>query len=146
MKVAQGSATRDVLIVLLHSLVLWALCGATIGIGRALVGIETTLIVHVTVVPVFASLIAFFYFKKLGHFEPLVTAAIFTGFVMTLDAGLVAPVFEKSFAMFRSILGTWIPFALIFVSTLAAGVLSKRRGPARQVAVPGPADKEMHPR
>ena len=90
-------------------------------------GIETTLIVHASLVPVFAFLIALLYFKKFGQFEPLVTAAIFTGFVITLDAGLVAPVFEKSFAMFRSILGTWIPFGLIFFSTLVTGLVSGRR-------------------
>jgi hypothetical protein len=146
MKTIEQPLGRQCIIILLHALVLWALCGATIGIGRALVGIETTLIVHASLVPVFASLIALFYFKKFGQFEPLVTAAIFTGFVITLDAGLVAPVFEKSFAMFRSVLGTWIPFALVFVSTLVAGVLSKRRGPAHHVAVPGPAEEEMHPR
>jgi len=127
MKVAEGTATRDVLIVLLHALVLWALCGATIGIGRALVGIETTLIVHALAVPVFASSIALFYFTRHGRFSPLVTAAVFTVFVVSLDAGLVAPVFEKSFAMFRSVLGTWIPFGLIFLSTLVTGLVSGKR-------------------
>jgi len=39
------------------------------------------------------------------------------GMVIGLDAGLVAPVFERSYEMFRSVLGTWIPFALIVVAS-----------------------------
>jgi hypothetical protein len=34
---------------------------------------------------------------------------------------VVAPLFERSFAMFASVLGTWIPFALIFLSTYLVG-------------------------
>lgn len=138
MKTDRQLSAKDVAIVMLHALVLWALCGATIGIGRALVGIETTLIIHALAVPVFASSISFFYFKKFSHFAPLATAALFTGFVIALDAGLVAPVFEKNFAMFRSVLGTWIPFGLIFVSTLVTGLVLRRlrgRRPSEIVAV-----------
>jgi len=35
---------------------------------------------------------------------------------------VVATFIEKSYAMFASILGTWIPFALIFGSTYLVGV------------------------
>jgi len=133
--------TRDGLIVLLHALVLWALCGATIGIGRAFWGIETTLIVHLLAVPVFSSLISLFYFKRFGHFAPVTAAAMFAGSVIALDAGLVAPVFEKSFEMFRSILGTWIPLGLIFVSTLVTGLVSLRPS-----AIAPEQEQEAHPR
>ncbi len=46
-----------------------------------------------------------------------------TGLVITLDAVVVAPIFERSYAMFRSLVGTWLPFALILVASLAAGIL-----------------------
>jgi hypothetical protein len=36
---------------------------------------------------------------------------------------VVAPLFEHSYAMFRSALGTWIPFAAIFLASWAAGVV-----------------------
>ncbi len=42
-----------------------------------------------------------------------------------MDAGLVAPVFEKSYDMFRSLIGTWIPFILIFISTYLTGLYLK---------------------
>ena len=36
---------------------------------------------------------------------------------------MVAPLFERSYAMFRSALGTWIPFVAIFLASWAAGAL-----------------------
>jgi len=38
----------------------------------------------------------------------------------------VAPFFERSFAIFASLIGTWLPFALIFGGSLAAGRLAER--------------------
>jgi hypothetical protein len=35
------------------------------------------------------------------------------------------PVFEKSFVMFKSLFGTWIPFGLIFLSTYLTGKMVK---------------------
>jgi hypothetical protein len=32
---------------------------------------------------------------------------------------------ERSFAMFRRVLGTWLPFALIFLSTSLTGVVAE---------------------
>ena len=48
-------------------------------------------------------------------------AAAMTGLIVALDALVVAPLFERSYAMFRSALGTWIPFAAIFLASWAAG-------------------------
>jgi len=38
-------------------------------------------------------------------------AAVFIGVVVVMDAALVAPFIERSWAMFQSPIGTWIPFA-----------------------------------
>jgi hypothetical protein len=119
------------LIVILHAFVLWALCGGTIAIGRGLVGIKTTLIIHALAAPAFAALISFFYFKKYHFTTALPTALIFLAIVVALDAGLVAPVFEKSYAMFRSFLGTWLPFGSIFLATFFTGLLLRRRNAKR---------------
>ena len=45
-----------------------------------------------------------------------------TGIVLALDAIVVAPLFERSFAMFRSVIGTWLPFAAIFFASWAASI------------------------
>ena len=101
--------SKKVIVILIHAFIVWALCGAVIGIGRSITTIELTLILHAIGAPVFAALASLVYFKKFNYTTPLQTAIIFLLFVITMDAGLVAPVFEESYEMFRSVLGTWIP-------------------------------------
>ena len=114
---------NKILILLLHAFVIWAICGAIIGIGRAIASMETTLIVHLIGAPVVTFSVSSIYFRKFNYTSPLRTALVFLLFVMIMDAGLVAPVFEKSFDMFKSVIGTWLPFSLIFISTYITGVI-----------------------
>jgi len=123
----QTFRTKRISIILAHGLLIWILCGATIGIGRSIFTMQTTLIVHAIGAPVFAFLVSLLYFKKFRYTSPFQTAFSFLVFVMAMDAFLVAPVFEKSFAMFRSVLGAWIPFGLIFFATFFTGLLSEAR-------------------
>ena len=99
-----------------HAIVGWAFCGAIIGIGRQIFSMQTTLLLHAIGAPVGFALLSLFYFRKFGFTSPIQTAALFLSMVIALDLFLVAPVFERSFAMFSSVLGTWIPFALIHAS------------------------------
>jgi hypothetical protein len=58
------------------------------------------------------------------------TAFAFTGFAMAVDFFLVALIFIRGLEMFTSLLGTWIPFGLIFASTFVTGSLvASRRVP-----------------
>lgn len=116
---------KKTLSVLVPALITWGLCGATIGAGSVFTTMQTTLIIHAVAAPVFAALTSWVYFRKFNHTTPFQTALIFLFFVMIMDAGLVAPVFEKSYEMFTNVLGTWIPFALIFVSTYITGLIFK---------------------
>jgi hypothetical protein len=43
-----------------------------------------------------------------------------------MDLFIVALLIEKSFAMFKSILGTWLPFTLIFLATYFTGRLTMK--------------------
>ena len=109
------------IVIIIHAFVGWALCGAIIGIGRGFTTMQTTLIIHAIGVPVIFGIISFVYFKKFHYTTALQTAVIFLLFVVVMDVFLVAMVIEKSFVMFASIPGTWIPFALIFLSTYFVG-------------------------
>ena len=113
-------------IIVAHAIVGWGFCGSIIGIGRQLVSMQTTLVIHAIGAPVGFAVISLFYFRKFGFTSPMRTAALFLSIVITLDLLLVAPVFEKSFAMFASVLGTWIPFALIFAATYVTGLLTAK--------------------
>ena len=104
----------------------WALCGAIIGIGRQATSIQNTLIIHAIGVPIIFAVISLIYFKKINYTTPLQTAVIFLSFAIFMDFFVVALLIEKSFDMFASILGTWIPFALIFLSTYLVGLYVKK--------------------
>lgn len=117
---------KKILVIFIHAFTGWALCGATIFIGRAAASMETTLVAHAIAAPVIFGVLSVIYFKRFNYTSPLQTAAIFVSFIILMDAGLVAPVFEKSYEMFRDALGTWIPFALIFASTYLTGYLLKK--------------------
>ena len=87
---------------------------------------EMTLIIHAAGAPLGFAVISWCYFRRFSFSSPLATAALFLPTVIVLDIVIVAWLIEKSFAMFRSPLGTWIPFALIFSATYLTGRLTNR--------------------
>ena len=114
---------KQILIIVSLGLLGWALCGAIMFAGMSLMSIETTLIVHAIGAPVIFSLITLLYFKKFHFTTAFQTAALFILIVVIMDFFLVALVINKSLEMFQSLLGTWIPFILIFLSTYLTGLL-----------------------
>jgi hypothetical protein len=68
-------------------------------------------------------LVSYIYFSRFGYTRPLPTAVIFVAFVMLVDFLVVALLINQSLSMFESVLGTWIPFALIFGSTFITGTI-----------------------
>jgi len=115
------------IIVLVHSLIVWALCGAVMFLGMELLSLKTALIVHLIAAPIISVLISLIYFKKFSYTTPLLTAIIFVSVVILMDLFVVALLIEKSFEMFASVIGTWAPFALIFLATYLTGVTVKKR-------------------
>ncbi len=104
----------------------WAICGAIMGIGRAVTSLENTLVIHAIGAPIVFGALAQIYFRKFNYTGPLQTAVAFLGFVVFMDVFVIALFVEKSFAMFTSLLGTWIPFSLIFLSTCLTGLLREK--------------------
>lgn len=116
-------------VVLPHALAGWAYCGMLIGVGRRLLSLDAALVVHAVGAPVGFALISLLYFKRFVCTTPLQTAVAVLAVVVGMDVFLVAPVFEGSYAMFASPLGTWIPFALIFAATYLTGLAVVPRSP-----------------
>ena len=106
------------------ALVLWGACGGVIAIGRRLWSLDATLRVHLVAAPILAFLVATLHRELAPEFDPLLRAAAITIVVMLLDALVVAPLFERSYAMFRSVIGTWLPFFTIFAAAWFAGVVA----------------------
>lgn len=118
---------RQIAILLGHALLGWALCSATMSIGQATMRLQQALIVHAVAAPIFFTIISLVYFRKFHFTTPLQTALVFVGFVIAVDFFIVALTILRSLEMFASLLGTWIPFVLIFASTWVTGsyVLSR---------------------
>jgi hypothetical protein len=115
------STVSKTAIVVLFALVGWAICGAIMAIGPLYLPMQTTLIVHAAGATVAFAVLSALYHRWFAFTPPWATALIFLAIVVVLDAGLVAPVFVGDFTMFHSPLGTWIPFALIFLATWLTG-------------------------
>jgi hypothetical protein len=119
------------LILLVHALVGWGLCGSIIAIGRTVTTMDSTLIAHAIGVPIIFSAVTRVYFRWFRYTTPRQTALAFVGTALLMDGGVIAPFLEKSFAMFASPLGTWIPLVLIFASTYLTGSYVTQRATAR---------------
>lgn len=121
-------AMRHAAAIFAFALVGWVLCAASIGIGFAATTQTMALIAHAIVAPVVFAGLSWVYFTRFTYTTPLVTAALFLGIVAALDLVVVALFILRSFAMFGSLLGTWLPFVLIFVATWATGTAVGRQG------------------
>ena len=120
-------------ITLAHAFVGWALCFATIGIGRATTSMSNTLVVHAIGAPIYFAVVAWVYFTKFNYTTPLWTALLFLSFVVVVDFLVVGLLINRSLAMFASPLGPWLPFALIFLASYAVGrIVVPRQAKARQ--------------
>jgi hypothetical protein len=114
-------------ILLAHALVLWALCGAIMGIGMAVVPEQTAIIIHAIAAPFIAAAVSWVYFTRFNYTTPLQTALVFVLFVIVVDFFLVGLLIQGSLEMFKSFLGTQLPFGLIMVATLLVGLYVTRK-------------------
>lgn len=96
--------------------------GLMIG-GQAVTTLKNALIIHAIGAPIVFALVSFVYFTMLNYTAPLLTAIIFVAIVVLMDFFIVSLLINKNFDMFRSPIGTWIPFVLIFISTYLTGTL-----------------------
>jgi len=113
-------------VIFLHAAIGWALCGATIGVGMAVTSVENTLRFHAVAAPVYFVVLSLIYFRVFNYTGPLKTAILFAAIVMILDFFVVALAIYHSFVMFKSVLGTWIPFASIFMATYLTGLVAAK--------------------
>lgn len=115
--------TRQALTIVMFGLLGWALCGAIMFVGMAVTSMQTTLTVHAIGAPIIFAVISWIYFSKTRYTSALTTAIAFVGIVIFMDFFLVSLIINRSLEMFSSIVGTWLPFVLIFLSTYLTGKL-----------------------
>lgn len=122
----QAGAGRKAALVIGCGLVGWAMCGATMGLGMAFFDTGAALIIHAAAAPIFFIGISLFYFRQPAALAPLAAASAMLGLVIFMDVFVVALFIEKSFDMFRSFIGTWLPFILIFFAVDTTGRAVRR--------------------
>jgi hypothetical protein len=113
-------------ITLLYAFIGWALCGVVMGIGLSLTSENDAAVIHAVAVPFIFFGLSLLYHGRFPHADPLQTATIFLSFVVVMDFFVVALLIQGNLSMFRSALGTWIPFALIFTSSYLTGRFLRR--------------------
>ena len=112
----------QVLISVGHAIIGWALCGATMMLAMKTTSLRRAIVIHAAAAPIIFAALAWVYFSLFGDTGPLATAAIFVAVVILLDVLVVALPIDKSFDMFKSFGGTWLPFALLFLAAWLTGI------------------------
>jgi len=123
---ARVASVKGIVVVVTHGLVGWVLCAATMGVGMKVATLETALVTHAVAAPIIFTALSLVYFHRMDSWSPLRTASAFLGVVVSMDVFVVALLIERNFEMFKSILGTWLPFLLIFISTWWTGLVVRR--------------------
>lgn len=120
---------RDVIRLAVSALSIWVGCGLSIVGMRRLAGVRAALAVHALVAPALAAFVSSRYFSSKSRpcVTPVQAGALFAGSAVALDATIVAPLLEKSYRMFKSLLGTRMPLASIFAASHVAGEIVRRR-------------------
>ena len=121
-------------VVLGFALVAQLLCWAIMVIGQMVTSIENTLIAHAIGAPIIAVVVSSIYYKMFNYTTPLQTAIVFVSVVIAMDVLVVALLIEKSFAMFTSPIGTWIPISSIFLATYLTGLYLIRQDKTTSIA------------
>jgi hypothetical protein len=96
-------------------------------IGMAVTSLQNALIAHAIAAPIIFAAASWSHYRRPRRTTPLQTAVVYVGIVILLDFVVVATLIERSYAMFASVLGTWLPFALIFAATYLVGLYAPRR-------------------
>jgi hypothetical protein len=118
---------KQFIIIIVHAFIGWMLCGMVMFIGPFFLSMETTLIIHAILAPVFFIIVSLVYFKKFNYTKPLTTAMMFVAVVILADIFIVSLLIEKSFEMFTSFIGTWLIFILAFLVVWITGLMINRK-------------------
>lgn len=117
---------RESLILIVHSIVIYFVCFAVMGIAMATFDIDTALVAHAAAAPFVSAIFSYIYYKKFNYSSPLLTATVILATVILLDFFLTATIILGDYSMFFSPIGTWIPFTLIFGAAFLVGYYLNR--------------------
>lgn len=117
--------------IMLHAFAAWALSGAVLGVTLELTSPTCALVIHAICAPVIFGVVSLYYFMNFAYTTPLQTSILFVSFVVFMDFFVVGLFFKPVFAMLATLMGLWIPLALIFASTFLVGVFIRNQNRLR---------------
>ncbi|MFW9792785.1 MAG: hypothetical protein ACFFEE_00665 [Candidatus Thorarchaeota archaeon] len=117
---------KESLILLGHAIVIYLVCFAVMGVGMTTLDLYSALLVHAIAAPFVSAIFSFIYYRKFNYTSPIVTAVAIVATVILLDFFLTATIILQNYDMFYSLIGTWIPFVLIFTAALLVGIYVNR--------------------
>ena len=110
------------IVILLFGIIGWAACGAVFYVSEIIFKTYLAILIHFILAPVIFAVLSYVYFKYFNLTSSIKTAVVVTGIVIALDFFIVALLIEKNFQMFTSVMGTWLPFAFIFITVFTTGL------------------------
>jgi menaquinone-dependent protoporphyrinogen oxidase len=122
-----------------YGVVAWALAASVFTLTLPLGPQWLAFTFHLVAVPVAFAAFSVRYQGADGARAPIVVAVAWTTLALLLDLGLLAPLFAARFALATSLAGLWIPLALAFLATWAAGSIAAMLPfpEPRQLSAPG---------
>jgi hypothetical protein len=106
-----------------HAIGGWTACAAIMAFLMRVASPGLAVSLHALVVPVVFLRVARRYFRPDGAREPLLVALAFAALVALLDLVFVSGAAPEGLAVFRSVLGMWLPLASIVFVTWATGAI-----------------------
>ncbi|MHA2043088.1 MAG: hypothetical protein ACW975_14635, partial [Candidatus Thorarchaeota archaeon] len=83
---------RESLILIAHSVVIYFVCFAVMGISMATLPIDGALLAHAAAAPFVSAVFSYIYYKRFNYTSPLVTATVIMATVILLDFFLTATI------------------------------------------------------
>jgi hypothetical protein len=139
---AYDPPARSLWRLLAHGAAGWALCALVMGILLKAATAGLAVAIHAVAAPLIFALVAINYFRAHGARDPLPAALALTAVVAVLDAVIVAGFVLRSFSMFTSFAGTWLPFILIFLATWFTGSIMSMMPAPRNLRITVAADRD----
>lgn len=114
-------AGRSLPWLLLHGIAGASVCAALMALLLGAGASTAAIVIHALAAPMVFAWVAVHYFGARGARDPLPTALTFTGLMALFELAVVAGLVQGSLDMLRSVVGSWLPFALVFAVTWAIG-------------------------
>jgi hypothetical protein len=134
-----GETMRALILVITYGFIAWVICAGTMALLLSTTSLGVAFLLHALAAPLVFAAASASYFRRPGAWGPFRAASVLTALAALFDLVIVATFIQRSLVMFRSFVGTWLPFALIFASTWVTGTLLRRVGnrPVPRVATTG---------